>query len=103
MTAEIHPSTILVKLENLAKSVERVEKLIENEINDLKNEQIAELRRDNERLADDQRRAWEAIRSLENDRNLAHGGGKVFTGIITAVISIISSSAAAVFITKLLR
>jgi t-SNARE complex subunit (syntaxin) len=105
---------ISTKLENLEGSIERIEALIMKEITDLKNEQIADVRKTLEkyasdgskaidRVADDQRRLWEAVRSLENDRNRAHGGGKVVAGLITGIISIVSSSAAAVFITKLFK
>lgn len=91
------------RLENLESLIERVEGLIKQEIQDLKKEQIADLRRENERLADDQRRLWEAVRELEADRNRAHGGGKVLSVIVTAIISIISSSAAAALITKFFK
>lgn len=91
---------ISTRLESMEGLIERIEALLQKEISDLKTEQIADLRRQIERIADDQRRAWEAIRSLENDSNRAHGGGKVLTGLITGFISIVGSSAAAVFITK---
>ena len=92
------------RLENqITAGFERLENLLRQEINDLKSEQINMLREENKRLADDQRRVWEAVRSLENDRNKAHGGGRVFTGLMTGLISILGSSAAAVFITKFLR
>jgi hypothetical protein len=90
---------ILAKLDHVGEAVVRVEKLIEKEIADLK----ADNNKMIDRLADDQRRLWEAVRSLENDRNKAHGGGKVMAGMITSVISILGSSAAAVFITKFLK
>lgn len=94
---------INLKLENLGDQVSELKDLILREITDLKNEQIADLRRDNERLADDQRRSWEAIRSLEADRNHALGGGKVVYMAITAVLTFIGSSAAAVFLTKFFK
>jgi predicted metal-dependent hydrolase len=94
---------ISTRLENLEGLIERIEGLIQREISDLKSEQIADLRRENERLADDQRRLWEAVRTLETDRNRAHGGAKVISGLITFVVSIAGSSVAATVITKLLR
>ena len=94
---------ISARLESMEGLIERIETLLQKEISDLKTEQIADLRRQIERIADDQRRVWEAVRSLENARNQAHGGGKVLSGLITGIIAIISSSAAAVFITKFLK
>lgn len=43
----------------------RIEGLLRQEINDLKAEQISELRKANERLADDQRRLWDRLIEVE--------------------------------------
>lgn len=91
------------RLENLENLIERVEALIRQEISDLKKEQIADLRKENERLADDQRRLWEAVRSLEADRNRLHGGGRVVTSMMTALIAIVTSGIAAVVVEKFLK
>jgi len=91
------------RLENLEGLIGRIEALIVKEIDDLKSEQIADLRRENERLADDQRRLWEAVRTLETDRNRAHGGAKVISGLMTFIASIAGSSAAAALITHLMK
>lgn len=47
------------RLEPLLAAMERVERKIDKEISDLKTEQIGDLRKAVERLADDQRRLWE--------------------------------------------
>jgi hypothetical protein len=83
--------------------IERIEALLQKEIAELKTEQIADLRKQIERIADDQRRLWEAVRTLETDRNRAHGGAKVISGLMTFIASIAGSSAAAALITKLLK
>lgn len=43
----------------------RIESLLRQEINDLKTEQINDLRKQNERLADDQRRLWDRLGDME--------------------------------------
>jgi len=56
---------------------ERIENLLRQEINDLKTEQINDLRKANDRLADDQRRLWERVGDMErreNRRAGEHGG-----------------------------
>ena len=94
---------ISARLESMESLIERIETLLQKEISDLKTEQIADLRRQIERIADDQRRSWDAIRALETVRDRAHGGGKVLSGLVTGLIAIVSSSAAAVFITKFMK
>lgn len=102
MSVERIPA-MMEKIDHLTDSVARLEDLIVREIQELKAEQIADLKRQNERLADDQRRAWEAIRSLELERSSDHGRGRVISGLVTGLISIISSSSVAVLITKFLK
>lgn len=55
----------------------RVEALLRQEINDLKTEQINDLRKANERLADDQRRLWERVFEMERreTRRSGHQSG----------------------------
>ena len=86
-------AAIETAVSGLTAAVGRLEMLIREEIQDLKREQIADLRKNNERLADDQRRAWEAIREMENQRSHDRGGFKVahaalslFVGIIGAIL-----------------
>ena len=92
-----------LRFDHLEGLIERVEALIVKEITELKNEQIAAVNKAMERLSDDQRRLWDAVRVLENDRNRVHGGGRVIGSLVTGLIAIVSSSAAAVFITKFLK
>ncbi len=87
---------IMQQLEHLTASVQRLEGLIVREIQELKSEQIADLRRQNERLADDQRRAWEAIRTLENRGNQYYGSMKTAHTITATISALIGGSIAAV-------
>lgn len=52
---------------------DRLENLLRQEINDLKTEQIKDLREANTRLADDQRRLWERVFEMERRENLRAG------------------------------
>ena len=90
MSVERIPA-MMEKLEHLTESVARLDDLIRREIQELKSEQIADLKRQNERLADDQRRAWEAIRNLENSQNQAFGGVKAIHGVIGTVSGLIGA------------
>jgi hypothetical protein len=64
-------------IEHIQKSMEgsvaRLEALIAREIGEIKTEQIADSKRSIERLADDQRRMWEALRVIET-RQADQGG-----------------------------
>jgi hypothetical protein len=51
--------------DQIVDGIERIEKLLRQEINDLKTEQIKDLREQNTRLADDQRRIWDKITQAE--------------------------------------
>jgi hypothetical protein len=59
----------------------RIEALLRQQIQDLKSEQLKDLKENYLRLADDQRRAWDAIRELEKARNVRDGGGRVIDRI----------------------
>lgn len=77
----------VTRLENVfSDGLARIEALIRGEITDLKNEQIADLREANRRLADDQRRLWEALRIVENRESQRTGSdrttGKAFTALM---------------------
>jgi hypothetical protein len=47
----------------------RIEALLRQEINDIKTEQITDLRKANERLADEQRRLWDRVVEMERREN----------------------------------
>jgi regulator of replication initiation timing len=53
--------------------IDRIEKLLRQEINDLKTEQIKDLREQNTRLADDQRRLWDRLTEVERRENRRAG------------------------------
>lgn len=55
---------------------DRIESLLRQEINDLKAEQINELREANKRLADDQRRLWDRVVDMERRENRREGDHK---------------------------
>lgn len=56
---------------------DRIEGLLRQEINDLKAEQISELRKANDRLADDQRRLWDRLIDVERRE---HGRDETSSG-----------------------
>jgi hypothetical protein len=83
------------------KGLDEIKELIHDEIQELKNEQLKEIkasidrverdvREENKRLADDQRRLWDAVRALEADRN-ANAGAAVtkrsYSHVITGLLS----------------
>lgn len=53
----------------------RIEGLLRQEINDIKTEQISDLREANKRLADDQRRLWDRVVEMERRENRRAGEG----------------------------
>lgn len=59
---------IAQQLQLLHEAVQRVEDKIDKEIADLKNEQIADLKKQVDRLADDQRRLWETALKSHGSR-----------------------------------
>jgi hypothetical protein len=97
----------------LNQSLVRIEGLIRQEIQDLKTEQLSEIKKSldrieressktTDRLADDQRRLWEAVRALEGRENLRTGGNRAFVsaghfisaiagGLIAAAVNWLSS------------
>lgn len=85
---------ILAKLDNLAVKVDALDKKIENEVRDLKTEQIADLRRSFDRLADDQRRLWDRLVTVENDRSRTIGKSGAIQGILVTGASFLSASVA---------
>jgi len=77
-------------------SLTRIENKIDKEIADLKSEQIADLKVQNVRLADDQRRSWEAIRKLEDHRNLSQGGKATINYITTTLFASVGATIAVI-------
>lgn len=95
---------IATQLESLHAAVARVEIKLDKEISELKSEQIADLRKQNERIADDQRRLWDRVGKLESERipqieaaQREHQGGiRVGQAILTVVGSLLSGGLVAV-------
>lgn len=86
----------------LTSAVGRLEALIREEIQDLKREQIADLRKANDRLADDQRRAWEAIRELEKNRSGISAAFKTAHAISSLIVALIGGAVGSI-VTKVLH
>jgi hypothetical protein len=79
---EIGLESRVTRLEDqIAAALERIERRLDKEIGDLKDEQISDLREANRRMADDQRRLWEAVRLLEQRENQRIGGSRALSGI----------------------
>lgn len=74
----------------------RIETLLRSEINDLKTEQINDLREANKRLADDQRRLWEAVSTLQSREAQRYGGDRKLRGLSQLVSGGIGGLIAAV-------
>jgi len=58
----------------ISEGFNRIENMLQREISDLKTDQISDLKKANERIADDQRRAWDAIESLRRREDQRFGG-----------------------------
>ena len=78
-------AAMTAQLDNMQATLARLEKKIDTEIAELKTEQIAQLRAENTRLADDQRRMWEALRNLENDRSAERGSKRAINSLTHTV------------------
>lgn len=78
----------------ISQGFDRLEGLLRNEISDLKNEQLSDLREQNRRLADDQRRIWEAVRSVETRENRRDGGSNVLSAIWHALSGVAGGAVA---------
>lgn len=59
--------------EQISSGFNRLEGLLRQEITELKNEQINDLKKSNERLADDQRRLWDRVVEMERRENRRAG------------------------------
>lgn len=90
----------------LTNGFSRLEEILRQQISDLKNEQLRDIKatidrveRDgkiaHERLADDQRRLWDAVRALENDRSQRGGAVSVWHGLAHAVTAMLSGAVGA--------
>lgn len=75
----------------LEAAVSRLESLIRSEIILLKNEHLARIERDFERLADDQRRSWDAIRLLERRDAERTGGNKTWHAVVAGTIGLVAA------------
>jgi len=64
--------------DQIAAGFSRIESLLRSEINDLKTEQITDLREANKRLADDQRRLWEHVGQIELRDGQRTGSSRAF-------------------------
>ena len=72
----------VTRLENaVTDGFSRIEVLLRQEISDLKAEQITELRKALDRTLDDQRRAWDAIRALEQRWDQRQGSVRTLGGL----------------------
>lgn len=88
---------IMAQLASITGSITRLESRLSQEVSDLKNEQIAELRASHGRIADDQRRLWEAVRLLELDRSANDAASKAARGSNQLWVSVIVAFAVAAF------
>jgi hypothetical protein len=82
--------------EALSNGLERIENLIRGEIHDLKSEQIKDLRVTNDRLADDQRRLWDVVHTLQLERSRDVGGRRAVGHLAQSITGIVSGGIGAV-------
>jgi len=80
----------VTRMENqIASGFDRIERLLRSEIDDLKKEQINDLREALRRLADDQRRAWEAIEMLRRREDQKIGSSRTLENLWRAMSAVI--------------
>lgn len=79
------------EVKSLTAAVARLERVIEKEINQLKAEQIADLKTSISRIADDQRRLWEAVRALELRSSGQGGAFRVIHGVAVFLGSLLTA------------
>lgn len=83
----------VTRIENqITAGFERVENLLRSEINDLKTEQIKDLREANARLGDDQRRLWDVVTGLLARENQRTGGERRLNSLWNIVSAVIGGS-----------
>ena len=92
------------RLENsITAGLDRIENLIRQEIKDLKLEQLADIKQtidrvekdlkgDHQRLADDQRRLWDRLTSLERRENERSGGDRRLHGAWISVSGLLGGA-----------
>jgi len=69
----------------IASGFARIEGLLRQEITDLKSDQISDLRKTNERLADDQRRLWDRLVEMERRENRRAGDSTGQSRVLGAI------------------
>jgi chromosome segregation ATPase len=86
--------------EAITDGLSRIEVLIRQEIKDLKSEQLADIKQtidrverdlkgDHNRLADDQRRLWDRVTSLERRENERRGGFRALHAVWLSVSGVL--------------
>jgi hypothetical protein len=75
---------------------QRIESLLRQEITDLKTDQISDLRKTNERLADDQRRLWDRVSAMELREHGRVGDYKGQSRVLGAIGHFLSAAAGGV-------
>jgi len=84
----------VTRLESEIKSgFKRIEDLLRQEINDLKTDQINDLRKQNERLSDDQRRLWDRLTDMERRENRRTGDHLGQSRVLGAIGHFLSAAA----------
>ena len=89
--------------DRMAAAIGEVKEFIRQEVSDLKTDHLSgirstidrverDLKGEHARLADDQRRMWDAIRKLEDDRNREAGSKRATTGIGHTATALLSGS-----------
>jgi hypothetical protein len=83
----------VTRLENqIMEGFKEIKSLLTREIDDLKKEQLRDLRGALDRLADDQRRLWEAVGKLQNRASERTGGSKAIDRLWSIVAMIIGGA-----------
>jgi hypothetical protein len=96
MSNNMTEEAIFEQLKTLQQGQLRLETMLDREIKQLKTEQIADLRRDKDRLADDQRRLWEAVSLLQQNQHISAGGRQMVQTLMTACVGLVSGGMGAV-------
>jgi hypothetical protein len=80
----------------ISSGFDRIEELLRQEINDLKTDQISDLRKINERLADDQRRLWDRLVEMERRENRRAGDHSGQSRVLGGIGHFLSAAAGGV-------
>jgi hypothetical protein len=82
MSGELALEARMTRLEDsMNAGFARIESMMRKEIDDLKTEQIKDLRESNTRLADDQRRLWDRVTEFERRENVRIGTNRTLGAI----------------------